>query len=213
MPVFPVPVGLTARDTAAVLGAGAATGIVGQRVADLAGGRPSSWQNDVGAGVGGVAGAGTLFLGPQRAGAISGAVTSAAQDILNGRPISWEDAGQGAAAGGLLGRVVGSTGQQWSENLAPVAKGQLGETLGNIRSTVNGLPRDWGPKFADPIDGSSKKWVPDGVSGDVRFEDKFGAGAGLSTNQKLAQSALGGNFLAKSLSARGRWQGGKRSRQ
>jgi hypothetical protein len=191
---LPGAVGLTARDTAAILGAGAATGVVGQRAADLVNGQPSSWQDDVGAGIGGVAGAGSLFLGPQRAGAIGGAVTSAAQDVLNGRSISLEDAGEGAAAGGLFGRFAGNAGEQWSEKLPSKAKGRLGEALGDIRSTVNGLPRDWGPKAAATIAGTRKWWFPDGVSGDVRFEDKFGAKARLSTNQKMAQSALGDNF-------------------
>jgi hypothetical protein len=37
-------------------------------------------------------------------------------------------------------------------------------------------------------------WYPDGRSGPVRFEDKFGVSAELSPNQILAQQALGDNF-------------------
>lgn len=191
---LPGAVGMTGRDAAAILGAGGLSGITGQRMADLATGQRSSWQDDLGAVTGGVVGAGALALGPQRAGAISGAVTSATQDLLNGRPLSWEDAGKGAMAGGLLGRAAGSAGQQWSGNLTRAAKGRLGEALGDIRSTVNGLPRDLARKSADKIAGTSKWWFPDGKSGDVRFEDKFGTKAKLSTNQKMARAALGHNF-------------------
>jgi hypothetical protein len=191
---LPGAVGLTARDMRAILGAGAATGVAGQRVADAVAGRPSSWQNEVGAGIGGLAQAGTLFLAPQRSAAIGGAVTSATQDILNGRPISFDAAAQGAAGGGLLGRIGSNIGTYGSDNLPPVAKGWLGEAMGSTRSIVNGLRRDWVKKTKDPIPGTTKGWFPDGRRGDLRFEDKFGPGATLSDNQKLAQSALGDKF-------------------
>jgi hypothetical protein len=191
---LPGAVGLTGRDAAAILTAGAATGVVGQRVTDLATGQKSSWQNEAGAGIGGVAGAGAIWMGPQRAGAIDGAVTSAAQDLLNHRPVSLENAAQSAVAGRVLGHVAGNKGEQWSRNLSPKSKGRLGESLGDLRSTVNGLRREGGAKVGEKIGDTRKWWFPDGRSGNVRFEDKFGEKASLSKNQKMARDALGRNF-------------------
>jgi hypothetical protein len=57
---------------------------------------------------------------------------------------------------------------------------------------VAGLPREEGPKKLTPA--GDKKWIPDGKSGDVFFEDKFGVHARLSPGQKAAQAELGPNF-------------------
>jgi hypothetical protein len=161
---------------------------------DILSGQDSTWQNDLGAGVGGVAGAGALVFGAKPASAVNGAVTSAMQDFLNGRQISLDHARENAAVGGVLGGLAGMAGERWSEGLTRKEKGNLGEFLGDMRSTVNGLRREGGSKTADKLEGTGKWWFPDGRSGDVRFEDKFGPSASLSKNQKLAQAALGGNF-------------------
>ena len=52
--------------------------------------------------------------------------------------------------------------------------------------------REWAPKSRDPLlDGY---WYPDGRSGQMRFEDKFGIGAELTPNQIGAQTELGPDF-------------------
>jgi hypothetical protein len=63
-------------------------------------------------------------------------------------------------------------------------------------SELCGQRRVWAPKARDRIyEGQAKPyWYPDGRSGPVRFEDKFGVNAELSPNQILAQQALGDNF-------------------
>jgi hypothetical protein len=121
-------------------------------------------------------------------------LTSIVQDALNGRPIDWQQASQ-AATSGQIGAALGSdAGRNWSDGLPPVAKGELGEVLGDARSTINGMRRDWTGKTKDPLPGRSY-WVPDGRSGPIRFEDKFGYGATLSDRQILAQSHLGDDFV------------------
>jgi hypothetical protein len=65
--------------------------------------------------------------------------------------------------------------------------------MGDIRSAINGNRREWTPKSRDYLaDGSY--WYPDGRSGSIRFEDKFGYGAELSPNQVSAQAELGPDF-------------------
>ena len=96
-------------------------------------------------------------------------------------------------AGGLLGGFAGGAGRRTSEGLPAKVKGRLGEAMGDIRSTVNGTRRELTPKSRDYLaDGSY--WYPDGRSGAVRFEDKFGYAAELSKNQVRAQAGLGSNF-------------------
>jgi hypothetical protein len=182
---------ITAREIAAMLGAGAGGGVVVQHYSDVLGNRNPTWQNSLGAAAGGTAAVAALPFGPARAGAVDGAVTSAAQDLLNGRPVSLGDAGQAALLGGVLGRV-GSAAGRATDGLSMKAKGHLGEALGSIRSTVNGMRRDFVPKSRVAIAGTSKYWYPDGSSGPLDlFEDKFGYDASPSSNQLLAMDAPG----------------------
>jgi hypothetical protein len=199
---------LTAREGAAMIGAGGAAGLGTQAWSDLDTGHLSTPGDYAGAAIGGIAGAGAglLRLGPARAGAVDGAVTSAAQDILNGRPISTQQAAQSALIGNLLGGVAGIAGRAWSDGLSTSEKGSLGETLGGVRAKVNGEQRISGPKQRASVNGLDKDltnqkgsyWYPDGVDGDVAYEDKFGTGARLSPNQTLAQQNMGQNFRLNS---------------
>lgn len=185
---------LSGREAAAILAGGGGMGASAQHTSDTLAGRPPSLRNDIAGGLGGAAGAATLWLGPARAAAVDGAVTSAAQDILNDRPVSIERAGQNAMAGRLLGGAAGAFGRQQSNALSMTGKGKLGEALGEIRSRVNGTPRQWSPKTRTAIPGTSKYFYADGQSGDLFFEDKFGVAPKLTPNQQLAQEAFGPNF-------------------
>jgi len=191
---------LTGREAAGILGAGGAAGLGMQTLSDMAGGRRWSLGDNLGAVVGGAAGAAALPLGPARAGAIDGSVTSAAQDLFNRRPMSEERAGESALVGNLFGGFAGIAGRAWSNSLSPKAKGLLGEVLGDARSTINGQRRARGPKTRDyPQEGNAKDyWYPDGRSGQLRFEDKFGVDPRLSRNQKFARGVLGSNFQLNS---------------
>lgn len=202
---------LTAREAGGVLGAGGLTGLGAQKLSDFATGHRSSTGDLVGAVAGGVAGAAALPFGPTRAGAVDGAVTSLAQDLFNGRPVSVAQLSQSAMAGGLLSGFAGSAGRKWSDGLTPKAKGQLGETLGDARAWLNAEQRMRIPKKRAPVaEGKAKTgkkgayWYPDATDGPIpedwsqslpkMFEDKFGYGAELSDNQKVAQALLGGKF-------------------
>lgn len=192
-PRLPGAAVMSGRETAALLGGGAATGLGVQTISDVASGRRSSAGDLGGAVLGGMAGAAALPLGPGRAGAVDGWVTTAAQDILNGRPVSLERAGESAIAGRLLGGLAGQVGRRASDSLSPRDKGRLGEAMGDIRSTINGARRERARKSRDYLaDGSY--WYPDGRSGALRFEDKFGYKPTLRSNQLRAQSELGSNF-------------------
>ena len=88
--------------------------------------------------------------------------------------------------------MAGAWGRDSSNALSTANKGRLGEALGELRSRVNLRPREWAPKSRDPLlDGY---WYPDGRSGKIRFEDKFGIGAALTPNQLRAQTDLGADF-------------------
>lgn len=187
---------LSGREGAAILASGGAMGLGTQAFTDAVTGRPSTLGDNLGATMGGVAGAAALPLGPARAGAIGAATTSAAQDVFNGRPVAVDRAGQSAIAGNLLGGAAGVVGRGWANGLPQGVKGPLGEVLGDVRSSVNGQRRVMGPKTRDPIFKGQKKpyWYPDARSGPVRFEDKFGVHAELTPNQILAQQVHGENF-------------------
>jgi len=187
---------LTVGDVAGLLTGGAVVGVGAQTAEDLATGQRSPTSDYVAAGTGGVASVAALPLGPARAGAVGGWVDSASRDMLAGRPLSLERAGQAAMMGALGGRYAGQGGYDWSNGLAPVAKGRLGETLGSFRSFFNGHPREILGKSLTLVPGTkSTRWIPDGVSGDVFFEDKFGYKPRLSYGQRAAQRALGDNFF------------------
>ena len=95
--------------------------------------------------------------------------------------------------GGAIGGAAGRTGRDAANDLSPKAKGKLGQAMGEARSAINGQARDHGPKARDYV-ADKIYWYPDGRSGTIRFEDKFGYGADLSRNQKIAQSVLGQDF-------------------
>jgi hypothetical protein len=204
---------LTAKEAAGIVGAGGLAGLGSQTVSDIATGHRSTLGDKSGAMLGGMAGGAALpFFGPSRAGAVNGAVTSATQDFLNGRPISIPQTVQSALTGGLLAGATGSVGRKWSDSLSTTEKGQLGETLGAMRSAVNGEPRWQGPKVraplspkqTTPLQGKKTYWIPDGLDGPPpadpsepwpdMFEDKFGYGADTSPNQKIAQAKFGSRF-------------------
>ena len=190
---------LTAKEAGAILAAGGATGLGSQAVSDMASHHQSSWGDNFGAMTGGVAGAAALPLGPARAGAVDGAVTSAAQDFFNGRPVSSEQAGESALTGNLFGGLAGIVGRNWSNGLSPRAKGRLGEKLGGIRRQINGQGRTVPANTRDPLGNSRKDyWIPDGWSGETRFEDKFGISADLTPNQRRARALLGPRFQLNS---------------
>jgi len=191
---------LTAPEAGIILGAGGAIGGVSQGVSDAVRGHVSSLGDYAGSAIGGAAGTGAMLLGAaSRAGAVDGAVTSVAQDLLNGRPVELNQAGQAALAGNLLAGAAGRAGQRWSNGLSMQAKGKLGEDMGGVRSMMNGEFRASG-KAHDPVEvnGRQTYWVPDGRSGDIRFEDKFGPSARLSPNQRAARNVLGDNFRLNS---------------
>lgn len=192
-PRLPGAAALTGREATALLGVGAGIGVGVQTLSDLvAGGRRSSWGDNLGAAVGGAAGAAAFPLGPARAGAVGASMTSAAQDMFNGRPVSLARAGESALAGNFMGGLAGVGGRAVSNALPSAAKGRLGEALGDVRSRISFQPREWAPKSRDPL--LEGYWYPDGRSGQVRFEDKFGIGAELTPNQIRAQTELGPNF-------------------
>jgi hypothetical protein len=192
---------ITSREALSMLGAGAVVGVGTQAVGDAATGKLSSPGDYAGAGIGGVAGVATLPLKPDRAAAIDGMVTSMTQDLLNGRPVSIERAGQNAMAGKMFGSIANKAAATYTENLAPVLKGPVGETLGAIRAIA-----DWQPRLAlgntlVKIPGTNKRWKPDAMRGKdphaadaLLYEDKFGRKAKLRPNQELAQEKLGENF-------------------
>jgi hypothetical protein len=201
---------LTAKEVGAILAGGGLAGLGSQKISDVATGHHSSTGDLLGAVAGGIAGAAAFPLAPTRAGAMGGAVTSAAQDLFNGRPVDVQQMAQSAMGAGLLGGHVGRAGRKWSGGLSPVAKGQLGETLGDVRAFVNGEGRIRNPtKLAPVAEGNTgasykQRWRPDATDGPIpndwtqpmpkMFEDKLGYGAALSKNQTLAKSLLGGKF-------------------
>jgi hypothetical protein len=191
----------SARETAAIMAAGAGSGLVFQGLSDSAAHRPTDWRDGLGAAAGGVVGGAAFPLGAGRAAAVESAATRAAQNVLHGRPLSPEDLARSAAAGRLIGSVAGTVGRRWSDSLSPQAKGKLGEALGTVRSAVNHLDRDIGPKeLVRPVAGKPGT-IPDGRSAETfpknpkLFEDKFGPSARLRPGQRLAQSELGKNYI------------------
>lgn len=187
---------LSGREGAAILASGGAAGLGMQALSDGVAGRRSTPGDNLGAVFGGAVAAAALPFGPARASAVGASTTSAVQDIFNGRPIAVDRAGESAIVGNLLGGIAGVAGRAWADKLPQPAKGPLGEALGDMRSTINGRRRVSSPKARDEIyeDQVKPYWYPDGRSGPVRFEDKFGVSAELSRNQLLAQKVRADNF-------------------
>jgi hypothetical protein len=75
------------------------------------------------------------------------------------------------------------------------AKGRLGESLGAVRSAINQMEREPGPKKLFKPKGAKAGTIPDGRSGDKVFEDKFGLKAKLRAGQLIAQGLLSPNYI------------------
>jgi hypothetical protein len=186
---------ITPREAAVLLGGGGVAGVAGQVASDALTGHRSSLGDISGAGVGGIVGAAALPFVPRQSAAIDAAATSAAQDLFNRRQVSLKRAAHNAVLGAAVGEVGGVVGQKWSEGLSVKAKGKLGQALGDLRSRVNGTPRAAGGQHRDYLEDTRRfYWMPDGRSGDLRFEDKFGTSAKLSPNQRRAREVLGEDF-------------------
>lgn len=188
-------VALSGRDTAAILGGGAASGLALQNLSDVAAHKPGDWRDNLGAMAGGLAGAAALGFTPGRAAAIGSATTTAVQDLLHRRGVSLEDLSRSAVAGRAVGALAAKTGAQLSQSLTKQAKGRLGEALGTVRSAINRMEREPGPKQLVKPDPARRGTVPDGHHGDILFEDKFGLKAALRKGQRIAQSILGPNYI------------------
>lgn len=188
-------VGLSGRDTAAILGGGALSGLALQNLSDFAAHRPSDWRDNIGAVAGGLAGAAAFRLDPGRAAAIGSATTTAVQDALHKRGISLEDLSRSAMVARGVGALAAKTGTELSQSLTKEAKGPLGEALGTVRSAISRMEREPGPKrLFKPVPGKPGAY-PDGRSGNKLFEDKFGPTAVLRAGQLIAQSVLGPNYI------------------
>lgn len=137
----------------------------------------------------------TRRLGPAGASALGAATQSALQDLAEHQAPSIERMSQAAYAGRVFGGIGGQVGRRWSNGLSSTRKGLLGERMGRIRSAVNDQIRETGKKIRELIEGTGRRWEPDGRSGLLRFEDKFGPWARLSHNQELAREMLGDNFI------------------
>jgi fermentation-respiration switch protein FrsA (DUF1100 family) len=158
--------------------------------------RPSDWRDNIGAIAGGVAGSAAMIpFGPGSGAAVGAATTTAVRNAMHGGSTSLEDLGRSAAAGRAIGAVAALGGRQLSQNLSMQAKGRLGESLGAVRSAINRMEREPGPKRLFKPDPAKPGTFADGQSGDILFEDKFGPKAALSAGQRLAQKILGPNYI------------------
>ena len=175
-------------------GAGGAMGVGGQVVSDVAAGRRSSPGSYAAAAVGGATdGLGTVYLGPARGGAIGGAVGAAADDAFNGRMPSVVRMSEGAASGSLMGKGVGALGT-FSVHALPglnkgsnlLRKGPLGEELSKMRSRLEGEGVD--PKIRTVRVGDRYTVLDHQTMTGRPVEAKFGAGARLSTPQKMLRA-------------------------
>jgi hypothetical protein len=176
-------------------GVGAGAGVVSQAVTDLQSRRSGSVGDYVGSAVGGAATALASTRGrPGQAGAIGGATTSIVQDALNGRPVAWGDASRAAVAGEYAAAPFGLAGRAHSQGLTPVAKGELGELAGRVRTMAN---------FRKPVPGGARVKLRSGKvtvldEGDPAAwmsEQKFGTKVrDLSRNQTEAFNQFGDRY-------------------
>jgi hypothetical protein len=186
---------MIAREAAVLGGIGAGGGVVSQAVTDLQNRHLGSVGDYVGSAVGGTAAALASARGrPGQASAIGGVTTSMVQDVLNGRPLDWRDASQAALAGGYAAAPFGLAGRAYSEGLPPVAKGDLGDFAGRVRTRVN---------FREPVPGGARVKLKSGKTtildeGDPQAwmsEQKFGAKVrDLSRNQNEAYNQFGDRY-------------------
>lgn len=184
------------RELGALAAGGGLTNAAIQNFTDATMGRRPTWQNGVSSFAGGATGVLAYPLGAQRAGAVGGAVASATQDLLNGRQVDFRTLAQNATVGRLAGGLGGAIGKHGSNALSSRGKGKLGETLGALRSDLNGMPIEPGPKKLELRTPGARKGgtIADGRSGDVRFEYKFGPKAELTRGQLAAQALLGDKY-------------------
>ena len=184
-----------ARWSGIAAGAGAAVGVTGQAVSDVASQRKSSLGSYAASAVGGAADSvGTIYLGPARGGALGGAVGAAADDAFNGRMPSLVRMSEGAAAGSVVGKATGALGTfavhtlPGLNNVKGLRKGTVGDALSEMRSRLEGegVFRTQRPveltKSYTRVDHLTKTGRP--------VEAKFGFGAQLSPAQILAREEL-----------------------
>jgi hypothetical protein len=199
-----VPEGLT---TMAAVGGGTMGGVA-QLATDAANGRRTSLQDFLGAtGGGAVGGVGAIRRGPVLGAAIGGAVTAGLQGD------SLDDVMRDATASAYGGRVLGTLGEQVSNNLPREMKGALGEGLSFAKSWARGetvplwktpseqvalnLPKASGYAGPQQRIGLSKSftradWLTDWGRA---IEAKFGVTAGLTRPQRRAVPELGDVYL------------------
>lgn len=174
---------------------GAVSGLGGQMASDIADSRLSSARKYLGSALGGtVAGITAPYVGPTRAGAVEGAATPAIQALLDARIPSIDEMSSGAVGGGALGRLGGELGARWSHGLSKTAKGELGEFLARLDTRLR-AERVTAQQERVALPGSTPKrgylvadQITEGLFGPGRtVEAKFGFGARLSKNQKIAK--------------------------
>lgn len=186
---------MIAREAAVLGGIGAGGGVVSQAVTDLQNRRLGSVGDYVGSAVGGTAAALASARGrPGQAGAIGGATTSIAQDALNGRPVDWRGASQAALAGGYVAAPFGYAGRSYSNSLPIAAKGELGETLGRVRTLANGERPLPGGRHVEVNGGPRYTVLDQETPSGLMSEQKFGPGARLSRNQMAAYNEFGDRY-------------------
>lgn len=186
---------MLAREAAVLGGVGAGGGVVSQALMDLQNRRLGSVGDYAGSALGGAATALASARGrPGQAAAVGGATTSIAQDVLNGRPADWGDASRAALAGGYAAAPFGLAGRRYSDGLAVVEKGNLGDALGRVRTIAN---------FRKPVPGGERvklknrkvTVLDEGISTGQMSEQKFGGGVRrLSPNQLEAYNQFGDRY-------------------
>lgn len=198
---------LAIHERAAISGAGAAAGGVGQIYSDAGRGHLSSVRDLASAMAGGALQAQLALHGrPMLAGATGGAATSALQDVLNGRSISIgnaaEAAGVGAAAG-KLGDLIGrgrfyygakdDKGNLGRYEYGAKDKGEMGEALSKFRTYANfDIPLKGKRRFY--LDGGGYTIPDHDTLRGKHVEAKAGLDADLKGPQKRAFSQLGAKY-------------------
>lgn len=185
---------MIAREAAVLGGVGAGGGVLSQAVTDLQNRRLGSLGDYLGSAVGGSTAAVASARGrPGQAGAMGGATAAIVQDALNGRPMDWKEAGQAALAGGYAVAPFGYAGRRYSNSLPIAAKGELGETMGRVRTMANfrkPLPKG---KRVD-LESGRVTVLDEGHPDTLMSEQKFGPGARLSRSQMDAYNQFGDRY-------------------
>lgn len=187
---------MIAREAAVLGGVGAGGGVVSQAVTDLQNRRLGSVGDYVGSAVGGTTAALASARGrPGQAGAIGGATTSIVQDALNGRPVDWSGASQAALAGGYVAAPFGYAGRSYSGGLSVPEKGELGETLGRVRTLANGERPLPGGRHVEVNGGPRYTVLDQETASGLMSEQKFGRSIRrLRPNQLTAYNQFGDRY-------------------